>query len=100
VLESYEAITLPPSRNKYSASRDILLLLFFILRLLQYSFYLVVRKTGNRARSGLVNGHFDTALIACPLSSGRCLGGSKVPAGFPVDTTRVTCKPYNINTPT
>ena len=40
---------LSPSCNKYSASRDILLLLLLILRLLQYSFYLAVRKAANCA---------------------------------------------------
>jgi hypothetical protein len=88
---------LSPSCNKYSASRDILLLLLLILRLLQYSFYLVVRKAANCAPEAVLRTAISIRyflFVFCRQATAR------VPPGFPNDAARFTCKPSHLNTST
>jgi len=85
---------LSPFCNKHSASRDILLLLLLILRLLQYSFYLVVRKAATCSPEAVLWLAISIRylwVVLCRQASTR------VVPGFPNDTARFTCKPSHLN---
>lgn len=86
---------LSPFCNKYSASRDILLLLLLILRILQYSFYLVVRKAANCAPEAVL---WPVMSIRYFLVVLRRQASARVPPGSPNDTTHFTCKPSHLKT--